>query len=139
MFFNIYFLFSFSLLFRLLEVENHTLTISIQKINSEKGKMMFAIYDSEKNYMNEKKAFATQIANIKNGKATIQFNQLKTGKYAFVYFHDKNNDNKLNTNLLGIPTEKYGFSNKASGTFGPPAFQKSSFLINKNIEILIDL
>ncbi|TAE69475.1 MAG: DUF2141 domain-containing protein [Bacteroidetes bacterium] len=120
-------------------VETHTLTISIQKIPSEKGKMMFAVYDSEKNYMNEKNAIAKKVAKIKNGKATVQFENLKAGKYAFVYFYDKNNDNTLNTNVLGIPTEKYGFSNKASGVFGPPSFQKSSFLINKNIEFLIDL
>lgn len=126
-------------LFSLFLVENNSLTITIQKINSEKGKMMFALYDSEKNYMNEKKAYDKGIATIKNGKATIKFNNLKKGKYAFVFFHDKNSDNKLNTNLLGIPTEKYGFSNNASGLLGPPSFQKSSFMIEKNTSLTLDL
>lgn len=126
-------------LFSLFLVENNSLTITIQKINSEKGKMMFALYDNEKNYMNEKKAYDKGIATIKNGKATIKFSNLKKGKYAFVFFYDKNNDNKLNTNLLGIPTEKYGFSNNASGLLGPPSFQKSSFMIEKNTSLTIDL
>jgi uncharacterized protein (DUF2141 family) len=34
---------------------------------------------------------------------------------------------KLDTNMLGIPTEGYGFSNDVTGLFGAPAFSAASF------------
>ena len=33
----------------------------------------------------------------------------------------------LDTGFLGIPTEDYGFSNDAKGTFGPASFDDSKF------------
>jgi uncharacterized protein (DUF2141 family) len=37
----------------------------------------------------------------------------------------------LNSNFLGIPTEDYGFSNNASGTFGPADYDDAKFLIDQ--------
>jgi uncharacterized protein (DUF2141 family) len=33
---------------------------------------------------------------------------------------------------LGIPTEAYGFSNDATGNFGPPTFEKAKFSVGKD-------
>ena len=33
-----------------------------------------------------------------------------------------NGNEKLDTNLVGIPSEPYGFSRNARGRFGPPSF-----------------
>jgi uncharacterized protein (DUF2141 family) len=107
-----------------------SIVVNIQNIKSDKGKIMIALYDSQKTYMKEEKAIDKQVATIKNKQASVTFKNLKYGKYAFVLFHDANNDNKLNTNLVGIPTEDYAFSNNASGMFGPPSFNKSSFSVN---------
>ena len=53
--------------------------------------------------------------------------KLQEGKYSFRLFHDENNNGKLDTNWIGIPTEGYGFSNNAKSSFGPPAFKKTIF------------
>ena len=36
----------------------------------------------------------------------------------------------METNLVGKPTEGYGFSNNVTGKFGPPPFEKWLFDIN---------
>ena len=41
----------------------------------------------------------------------LQFKDLPPGTYAVQVMHDENENNKLDTNFLGIPTEGYGFSN----------------------------
>jgi uncharacterized protein (DUF2141 family) len=41
--------------------------------------------------------------------------------------HDKDGNGKLTTNLLGIPTEPYGFTGQGSGWLGLPSFKKVSF------------
>ncbi len=59
----------------------------------------------------------------------LVFAGLAPGKYAIAAFHDEDRDGDLDTNLLGIPTEGYGFSNEARGTFGPPGFDAAAFTI----------
>ncbi len=54
---------------------------------------------------------------------------LVPGDYAIAAFHDEDRDGDLNTNLLGMPTEGYGFSNEARGLFGPPGFDAAAFVI----------
>lgn len=58
---------------------------------------------------------------------TITFADIPVGDHAIKAFHDVNDNGKLDTNWMGIPTEPYGFSNNAMGTFGPPSFQQASF------------
>jgi len=61
--------------------------------------------------------------------ATITFTDVSEGRHAIKAFHDVNDNGELDTNWMGIPTEPYGFSNDAMGTFGPPSFQDASFLV----------
>lgn len=42
-------------------------------------------------------------------------------------FHDANGNGRLDSNRLGIPVGGIGFSNNATGSFGPPAFEKAAF------------
>jgi uncharacterized protein (DUF2141 family) len=35
----------------------------------------------------------------------------------------------MDFNVLGIPTEAFGFSNNASGSFGPPKFEAARFTV----------
>jgi uncharacterized protein (DUF2141 family) len=54
---------------------------------------------------------------------------LPPGRYALVAFHDRNGDGKLDRNLLGMPTEAYGFSNNAQANMGPPSFEDAAVTI----------
>ena len=45
---------------------------------------------------------------------------LAPGRYALSAFHNENDNGELDTNLLGVPSEGYGFGNDASAAFGPP-------------------
>jgi uncharacterized protein (DUF2141 family) len=54
--------------------------------------------------------------------------------------HDENMDGKLETNMLGIPTEGYGFSNDAEGTSGAPSFSAASFRYDgRNLDLTMSL
>ncbi len=65
-------------------------------------------------------------------KCIIVIKNLKQGKYAFKYFHDENKNEEVDTNWIGIPTEAFGYSNNAEGTFGPPSFEKTIFELKQN-------
>ena len=61
------------------------------------------------------------------------------GTYAIRIFLDLNNNQKLNTNFFGKPTEPFGFSNNPKVHFKTPPFSKISFSIEGLREITIDL
>jgi uncharacterized protein (DUF2141 family) len=109
------------------------LTINIENCKSAKGRIFVALYNNEKNFLKPEFALQKKVVTItQDKKAIITFENLPYGKYAFAVFHDENNDNKMNFNLVGIPTEGYSFSNNARGFMSSPSFSKSTFEIKTN-------
>lgn len=104
----------------------NTLSINISGIQNDKGQLLLVLTDSNK------KQIATAKEKIENGIALICISNLPNGTYAFKYFHDINNDEKLNTNMIGMPKEGFGFSNNAKGSFGPPPFKNTLFHIQND-------
>jgi uncharacterized protein (DUF2141 family) len=95
------------------------------------GLIMLQLFDENQNLVTQEKGI------IKDQKSIIIIKNLKPAKYAIRYFHDENLNGKLETNKIGKPTERYGFSNNAYGMFGPKPFRDWLFEIreNKKIEI----
>tara|TARA_R110002072_G_scaffold202443_4_gene360239 strand:+ start:1131 stop:1586 length:456 start_codon:yes stop_codon:yes gene_type:complete len=112
--------------------ENETATVTIEIIITKynKGAIFLAMYDSEESYMED--TYRTAKAKVVNNKATIIFEDVAKGVYAFSLFHDLNENKKLDTNFLGIPKEPYGFSKGEKGSFGPPKYEEVKFSITKN-------
>jgi uncharacterized protein (DUF2141 family) len=52
---------------------------------------------------------------------------LPAGTYALRVMHDRNGNQTLDSNLVGMPTEPWGFSNNAAGSFGPPGWDDARF------------
>jgi uncharacterized protein (DUF2141 family) len=58
--------------------------------------------------------------------ASVSFGDLAPGSYAVSVIHDANGNGDIDLNMLGMPTEGYGFSNDAHGTLGPPSFDAAA-------------
>lgn len=63
---------------------------------------------------------------VRSGAVEAVFENLPPGRYGISTFHDKNANDELDANLVGIPTEPFGFSRNARGRFGPPSFDDLS-------------
>ena len=61
---------------------------------------------------------------------TLSFDNLAEGHYAIKLFHDQNDDGELDTDLFGIPSEPYGFSNNASDPFSAPEWTEAKFRVS---------
>jgi len=59
--------------------------------------------------------------------ALCVFSELPKGVYGISAFHDENKNGKLDTNLVGYPTEEYCASNNARNTFSAPSFSDAKF------------
>lgn len=108
----------------------HKLKIVIQDLENNTGVVHLELLDEDENH------FKGYTEKIINNESIIIIDSLKTGKYAFRYIHDENNNKEMDTNWLGIPKEGYGFSNNASGTFGPPKFSKTLFIVKSDTTML---
>ncbi len=113
------------------------LTIKIEGLFSEKGNLHFALYRKSDPFPDFKSTYRNRIVSSKNRQ--ISFNDLQQGEYALAVFHDENKNGKLDKNLFGVPSEKYGFSNNARGIFSAPNFLEAAFSLSSDKTISITL
>jgi uncharacterized protein (DUF2141 family) len=67
------------------------------------------------------------VASVRGGAAVCVFKGVTKGVYGISAFHDQNNNGKLDTNFIGLPTEDYCASRDARSSFGPPRFGDAKF------------
>lgn len=122
-----------------MSVYSADLTVDIKNIKKSKGTIKLVIFDSARGFpKNHNAAIDSAVLNIANLKASYTFKNLKSGTYAIAVFHDINNNDRLDTNMIGIPKEPFGFSNNPK-ILGPPKFNKCKFNVTADKTIQINL
>lgn len=108
------------------------LTIAVSGVKSAEGRVYVALHRARAGikFPDGKGAVAGAWRTAREGGFSITFTGLEPGRYAVNGFHDSDGDGDLDTNLLGIPTEGYGFGNGATGSFGPPDFEAASIAVS---------
>lgn len=117
--------------------QNLTLTINVSGFKNNKGKILVGVYNKEGDFL--KKVIYGKSGTIVDKKAQIVFENVPSGTYAVTLYHDENENNKLDTNIVGIPKESYGASNDAKGFMGPPKYNDAKFELKNNKIINIKL
>lgn len=116
------------------------MTITVRGISELKGNLMLAIFDKSEGFGYDDYAFIKLVIKVNSKNQEIILSTLTEGKtYAVALFHDVNNNKRLDKNLFGIPVEKYGFSNNARSTFGPPSFESAAFSYSSGKKIVITI
>lgn len=90
------------------------------------GSVVVAVFDKEADWKSRDRPVRTQRV-AAGPDSRLRIEGLAPGRYGLMVFHDKNNDGRLNTWPIGMPSEPYGFSNNARGRFGPASWQAASF------------
>lgn len=106
--------------------EDLSLTVRVSGATASTGQAICSLFDSAESYLEEPVFSATQPVDAVGG-AVFVFQDLAPGVYAVSVVYDEDNNGKLNTGFLGIPTELVAMSNNAKGRFGPPSFAKTRF------------
>jgi len=112
------------------EQNSGSLTLTIQNIPEQRGVVRILLFNQAAGFPDDVEKSYKQ-ANVKATGKSVQvvFEDLPKGQYALSVFHDVMETGKIRTNALGIPKDGYGFSNNATGSFGPPSFSKASFSV----------
>ncbi len=101
------------------------LTLRIEDVKSAQGSIMVALYDSANSFL-KRPARAARLA-AAAGAVDLVIKDLPAGDYGIALFHDANDNGKMDSNAMGIPSEDHAFSNNALGTMGPPTFSQVKF------------
>jgi len=115
-------------------VKTHKLSIHISGISKIKGSLFIAIFRATDDFPVFGKQFKGIIKEVEGKSQNYNFDDLPEGEYAVAIYQDENRNKILDKNLLGIPTEIYGFSNNARSTFSAPSFQEAKFKLNKDLQ-----
>jgi uncharacterized protein (DUF2141 family) len=103
------------------------LSVVISGYKTTRGKLKIALFNSEQDYQSNRSPLRSDSLSLEPHQSVVLFENIPHGHYAVKVYHDENNDGKLNTNFMGVPTERYGFSNNVRGTFGPASWSSALF------------
>jgi uncharacterized protein (DUF2141 family) len=121
-------------------------------MKGDAGKCRVALYMGPTNFNNPEYAIAKGSIDIVDSKTIWQI-EIDPARFepvggsptvAVSAFHDLNDNQKLDKNSLGIPIERYGFSNNPKRGFGPPKYAEASVPIDatagaKSLSITIEI
>ena len=104
---------------------SETLKLSVETASAE-GSIRAAVFSSAEAFESDAST-AGVVAPAKPGVTELEIKELKPGTYGVVLFQDLNGNEKLDTNLFGIPNEPYGFSGNPVILFSAPEFEEFEF------------
>ena len=108
-----------------------SLEMEINNLQSNKGPLYIRILDENENPV------IVGTSSVVNYSSKISFDSIFPGKYAIQFFHDENENQKMDFSLIGIPKEKFGSSNNVKPVLGPPKFKKMLFNLTENKKVIM--
>lgn len=126
------------LLFSLPQTGTDRLVVKITGLKPLKGELYIAIHQRPEYFQVSDSAMIRKIVKIENETQTVILDKVPAGRYAVAVYHDEDLNGKLNTNVVGIPREGYGFSNNPKVP-GRPKFEQAAFDFSRNDTIVINM
>ncbi len=104
-----------------------SLTVRLQGIETPKGQIMLAMFDSAAAHDRGGEPVRAAAVPVTGASAVTTFEGLAPGDYAIKLFHDLDGDNQMDTNPFGMPIEPFAFSNDAKAEGGPAMWEATRF------------
>lgn len=118
----------------------NSLEIYVHNLKSNQGYLMVALHNSPKTFLKENTIpFARRRLKVTGRSSRLKFTGLPAGVYSVTIFQDLNANKELDTNLLGIPQEPFGFSRNPKVRLGPPSFSATSFQMQNSQKMSIGM
>ena len=102
------------------------LTVKVEHIAPRGGNLRLALYDQKSFAEDDAPAIADRVVSATPPVQMVTFDGVPPGTYAIKMFQDANRNEKFDFNWLGLPYERYGFSNNARPDWmhlSPPKFK----------------
>lgn len=104
-----------------------TLIVKVEKVSPRGGDLRVALYTRDSYPIDNADPVSDAVVAAKPGETLVTLTGIKPGTYAVKLFQDFNRNGAFDMNWLGLPLEKYGFSNDARPMFSEPSFDATKF------------
>ncbi len=105
-------------------------TVIVTALASTHSIVKLNFYNAADKFL-KKGQYAMHLVVRPEGKTTISVPvDLAPGEWAVALSQDTNDNDKLDKNFLGIPTEPYAFSNNVRPRFAAPNFEECKFVVD---------
>ncbi|HEU4902718.1 MAG TPA: DUF2141 domain-containing protein [Flavisolibacter sp.] len=108
------------------------IVVQVNNFNNDKGICMVCLYDNAKAFSGKGEPFRILKVAVLGKTATAVFDNVPDGTYAIAVIHDANNNNRFDTNFMGLPTEGYGASKNKLPFAAAPRFEENKFSVDSN-------
>ncbi|SES80658.1 DUF2141 domain-containing protein [Hymenobacter actinosclerus] len=110
---------------------NLAVTVVVSALASESSAVKLYFYNVRETFL-VPKGYAFMRVVKPGGQRQVRLPvQLPPGEWAVAITQDLNNNDKVDKNMLGIPTEPFAFSNNVRPRLAPPAFDDCKFLVRE--------
>ena len=110
-----------------------SLTVVIENVAVSEGIIMLQVMSGPEEFDGTAEPAASLLLRANAGQMSFSATGLPAGEYAVRIMHDRNGNNELDSNFVGMPTEPWGFSNNAAGNFGPPTWADAKFTLEDSV------
>jgi len=108
------------------------IVVRVSGVTAANGEIGCALFERDKGFpMDNASARARWQAAAAEG-VTCRFADVVPGRYAVSVVHDLNGNRRVDTNLIGLPTEAWGVSNGVRPTLRAPRFDEAAFVVKDN-------
>lgn len=108
------------------------IVVQVNNFNNNKGLCMICLYDNAKAFSGKGEPLRVLKASVSEKTSTAVFDNVPPGTYAVLVIHDANNNNRFDTNFIGIPTEGYGASKNKLPFAAAPKFDENKFSVGSS-------
>jgi uncharacterized protein (DUF2141 family) len=116
------------------------LAVKVENFKNAKGHVLYILFNGKTGFPDDpKQSFRQGKIPSEEAARGFQISDIPAGDYALSLIHDENDNDKLDTNFIGIPKEGFGFSNNPKIRFGAPGFEKCRFEVKGAEQIKIEL
>lgn len=109
----------------------HHFTVEVNNLVIGKGSVYLGLYNKNKGFLDENAAIANGRVKSTGNKITYTFKNLPAGEYAVAVYQDVNDNGKCDRNLIGYPTEGFGFSKNYKPKLSAPKFDEVKIAVNR--------
>lgn len=117
----------------------NSLTVHISNIQKTKGNVEIGLFNKESGFLKNSGQYLKKKVKVAGNTLKYTFQNLPKGNYAVAVYHDENLNDKCDTNLIGLPTEGFGFSNNFKPKLSAPSFNQTKVFVENSKSINIKL
>ena len=105
------------------------IVVTVSGLKNANGGVYVGLYATPSKFLNGTQVDAMKKVRASTGPITVTFDNLPPGTYAVGSYHDENNNDHLDTDFIGLPSEGYALSNGVRAVFSKPNFHEAAFTV----------